>query len=434
MIFPTGLQSLTEDLVVGPSTIENGAFIDAMNHTISREDIGAAGWYTLLICEPGPLQTTLYDLIVNGLQPSPQAAAQWSGIYINGTPGVPVNVAIHGGRVFGNPQAGVWIIDDATVFLDQVEGGVDGIVAMENGVGDIVVVGVRSFVTAFECSVDFINEEQNPEVGATLDDASRSEYIRCVVRKAINVVRRVPGDEVRLIQTPPTTSPTGNVALQQLDSGLIRAEGSRWENSDFTLHTPNTTELVDVHLPSFAVVVMSWRYSFHETGSHMLLDNCTFHGTTELITHGHGTIDVKGGNLATIRAKFGYAFYDAHLEATYALTGGDDIALFALDAETHELSFIDEPDFLDPQDADENNVYEVEYTATDPVGRPYVKQVLVTVTASGHNAGVLTAPASILTPSAAYPLKVGIIDPQGARTEYEITQASSAGVVWPLPS
>jgi len=49
----------------------------------------------------------------------------------------------------------------------------------------------------------------------------------------------------------------------------------------------------------------------------------------------------------------------------YAIAGGVDAALFAIDAETGALSFLDAPDYDAPDDADADNVYEVTVSASD---------------------------------------------------------------------
>jgi serralysin len=51
-------------------------------------------------------------------------------------------------------------------------------------------------------------------------------------------------------------------------------------------------------------------------------------------------------------------------DITYSLTG-DDAALFTIDAATGEVRFVSSPDFENPQDADGDNVYEIEITASD---------------------------------------------------------------------
>jgi hypothetical protein len=46
-------------------------------------------------------------------------------------------------------------------------------------------------------------------------------------------------------------------------------------------------------------------------------------------------------------------------EGTFSIIGGDDAALFTIDEETGVLEFLVEPDYEDPQDADNDNDYEV---------------------------------------------------------------------------
>ncbi|WP_183030036.1 cadherin domain-containing protein [Altericroceibacterium spongiae] len=66
---------------------------------------------------------------------------------------------------------------------------------------------------------------------------------------------------------------------------------------------------------------------------------------------------------------------------TYAIAGGADSALFVIDAQTGELSFISVPDFENPSDADTDNVYEVTVSVSD--GTDITEQnVTVTITDS----------------------------------------------------
>ena len=55
------------------------------------------------------------------------------------------------------------------------------------------------------------------------------------------------------------------------------------------------------------------------------------------------------------------------LPLTFAISGGADAARFAIDPETGALSFLDGADFEAPSDADGDNVYDVEVTASDGV-------------------------------------------------------------------
>ncbi len=77
----------------------------------------------------------------------------------------------------------------------------------------------------------------------------------------------------------------------------------------------------------------------------------------------------------------------------YSISGGDDQALFAIDAGTGELSFLDSPDYDNPGDAGANNIYEVEITATDGVGGSDTQMISVTVDEVNLNP-TMTSPAT----------------------------------------
>lgn len=65
---------------------------------------------------------------------------------------------------------------------------------------------------------------------------------------------------------------------------------------------------------------------------------------------------------------------------TFTLTGGPDAALFNLLPDPGALSFITPPDFEAPTDADADNEYLVEITATDETDRTDVLMLSITVT------------------------------------------------------
>ncbi|AFZ51180.1 Cadherin domain-containing protein [Dactylococcopsis salina PCC 8305] len=64
---------------------------------------------------------------------------------------------------------------------------------------------------------------------------------------------------------------------------------------------------------------------------------------------------------------------------TFSISGGVDGNFFAIDANTGELSFVSAPDFENPQDADGNNVYQVQVTANDGNGGTDVANVEITI-------------------------------------------------------
>ena len=85
---------------------------------------------------------------------------------------------------------------------------------------------------------------------------------------------------------------------------------------------------------------------------------------------------------------------DADLPAqtvTYSITGGADQAKFSINATTGDLTFSAAPDYENPTDADTNNVYVVQVTASDGAGRTASQTINVTVTPVNDNDPVITS-------------------------------------------
>ena len=64
---------------------------------------------------------------------------------------------------------------------------------------------------------------------------------------------------------------------------------------------------------------------------------------------------------------------------TYSISGGDDQALFTIDASTGALSFITAPDYENPGDSDQDNIYSVEVTVSDGNGGSASQGYVITV-------------------------------------------------------
>ena len=87
---------------------------------------------------------------------------------------------------------------------------------------------------------------------------------------------------------------------------------------------------------------------------------------------------------------------------TYSLSG-TDAPLFTIDPATGVVSFIDAPDFEDPDDASGDNVYNITVTASDSINDT-PQTVAITVTNENDNAPVFSSPATATvaeSPSAA---------------------------------
>jgi len=75
---------------------------------------------------------------------------------------------------------------------------------------------------------------------------------------------------------------------------------------------------------------------------------------------------------------------------TFSITGGADMALFSIDTNTGVLTFNAAPDYENPGDADINNTYIVEVTASDGTNTD-IQTITVTVTNENDNDPVITS-------------------------------------------
>jgi hypothetical protein len=64
---------------------------------------------------------------------------------------------------------------------------------------------------------------------------------------------------------------------------------------------------------------------------------------------------------------------------TFSISGGADKDLFQIDSSTGVLTFISAPDYENPLDADTDNVYDVQVSATDPSGASTSLSYVITV-------------------------------------------------------
>ncbi|WP_292052511.1 MULTISPECIES: cadherin domain-containing protein [unclassified Brevundimonas] len=77
---------------------------------------------------------------------------------------------------------------------------------------------------------------------------------------------------------------------------------------------------------------------------------------------------------------------------TWTITGGADAAKFVIDVTTGAISFVTAPDFENPTDADADNVYRLQVTATDANNETATQSVAVTVLDLPEPVPVLTGP------------------------------------------
>jgi len=102
---------------------------------------------------------------------------------------------------------------------------------------------------------------------------------------------------------------------------------------------------------------------------------------------------------------------------TYAIAGGADAALFAIDPTTGDLSFIAAPDFEAPADTGADNVYDVQVSASDGTDTT-TQDIAVTVTDIDETTPTLTVSLD--------PTSIGENDGPGASTG-TVTRSDTAG-------
>lgn len=106
-------------------------------------------------------------------------------------------------------------------------------------------------------------------------------------------------------------------------------------------------------------------------------------------------------------------------EVFYAITGGDDAALFTIDPSTGVVSFLAAPDFETPLDADGDNVYDVIVEASD--GDVAAEQTLAITVANLEEVPVFSSPTAVdAAENDTAAATVAAVDPDGAAITYAL--------------
>lgn len=110
---------------------------------------------------------------------------------------------------------------------------------------------------------------------------------------------------------------------------------------------------------------------------------------------------------------------------TFAIAGGADAAMFAVDANTGALAFVTAPDFEAPGDANGDNLYEVNVSASNGVSET-MQAVIVAVGNANEAPQIISAPAMTVTEDS---VTVGLVtgtDIDGDALTYAITGGADA--------
>ncbi|SVD50537.1 uncharacterized protein METZ01_LOCUS403391, partial [marine metagenome] len=155
-----------------------------------------------------------------------------------------------------------------------------------------------------------------------------------------------------------------------------------------------------------------------------------------IVTNGGGDtalvkMDISNTAVTTVTAATG----DEGDVLAYGITGGADQALFAIDVSTGALNFINTPNFTDPADADADNNYYVEVTAS-LVSAPTLKDAqMIKVVVTGQNLAPtdVTLDHATIAENRVEGTVVGnlfLVDPDGEVEESGITTEGLGEKIW----
>lgn len=124
---------------------------------------------------------------------------------------------------------------------------------------------------------------------------------------------------------------------------------------------------------------------------------------------------------------------DAGSQIQYSITGGNDAALFSIDADTGVLTFVAPPDYEAPADFAEDNFYQVTVTASDgSLSSFQTFEISVTNVNEGvtitSNGGGSMASVSVAEGQAAAVTTIAAIDLDGDRIGFSIAGGADAGL------
>ena len=208
-----------------------------------------------------------------------------------------------------------------------------------------------------------------------------------------------------------------------LDSGALLTV-----NEDGTFHYDPNGAFDD--LLEGETATETFTYQARSTSSPLALDEATVTVTINGVNEPPVITSGASASLAENGTDTGYtatAVDDAGGVISFSITGGADAALFSIDAATGELIFKAAPDFENPGDADGDNAYELEVSATDDGGLSDSQSVTVSVTGVDEPVN-FTPPANIDAPeNQVFTIfKFNAADPEGEAMTYSLSGADAA--------
>lgn len=186
----------------------------------------------------------------------------------------------------------------------------------------------------------------------------------------------VPGrpGEVQTVQFGEDASRDGMLVNVEADDGSVLASqfisgaGSNPSHSGTLSYTVPGDGIAYLR---YYVLDLAWGYG------QVLDGGCLIDITAPVVTVPSGTVDGDLTRLSVDENQTGVVQISADEPVTWSLAG-TDAALFQIDVDG-VITFLTAPDYEAPGDADQDNVYDIEVTATDAAMNPSTLTVLVTV-------------------------------------------------------
>ena len=187
-----------------------------------------------------------------------------------------------------------------------------------------------------------------------------------------------------------TSVETGDTATAGTDFTAVPAATLTFMPSDTTqtVTVQTTVDSTDEANETFTVTLSNpsnATLAVDPTATGTIVDDGTANVAPSFTSSTTFGVDENGTTVGTVAAS------DDDMDdaiTDYALSGGADQALFAIDGTTGALTFLTAPDYEDPQDADTDNAYVVEVQATSGTGdRVQMAPQTITVTVSNADEG-----------------------------------------------
>ena len=287
-----------------------------------------------------------------------------------------------------------------TTLAYSITGGADAALFAINGTtGEVTFLASRNFEAPGDADGNNLYEI---EVTASDGSLTDTQAVTINVTDQNDVAPLITsGDAVTVAENTPASTVIYTTIITDPDTvGTITYSLSGADAALFSINTSGQVRFLappDFEVPADVGADNTYNIVVHASDGVNIEDT---QGVTISVTNSNLAPDITSGTTAIIseNVSISTAVYDANAiddnetgsPLTYSITGGADAALFAIDDATGEVSFLAPPNFELPTDANGDNIYELQVTASDGALTD-VQPVAITVTDQNDVAVVITS-------------------------------------------